>query len=556
MSTWAHFARASGAALKAGAKNSRIWIMKNQIITGAVVAGVTGGGGAIGGTYFVVSDNRAGRHEAKEEARRIHAHIHESHAILNNKIDRAYAMLDNQIEATQGLMISTAIATVKGFNGDKNHLKYFMTELDKWIEECKKTGHCVSIQFASSRPIDYLHVGSRSPHEGAMASSCGDPGPCPEISVTVNLIYVDPRAMGWQIPLLQPLRSAGVPIEGLTIGAGVPSIEVSNEYVETIGLKHISFKPGSIDANFIQQTRGMGSGHHSFEDFHQPILQMYGRFRRCGNIALVAGSGFGGAEDTYPYLTGFGSRMMTAKEAYTSLTAKKAICEAEGLDDKDWEKTCKGPAGGVITVRSEMGEPIHKLATRGVRLWAELDRTIFSLDKAKRLVELRKQHLEDITYAEVIHPSLKRLTGEFIRRIEERFTSVEGQASLLQNYADLDDPFATTEKILAHYPEANTQLINAQDMQHFLLLCQRRGQKPAVVDQDVGRTCILQGPMAAKYSTAVNKPIKDILDGIHNGHIAALTTDVYDGDESAILVVEYFGGKPITSLDDIENIPL
>ena len=42
----------------------------------------------------------------------------------------------------------------------------------------------------------------------------------------------------------------------------------------------------------------------------------------------------------------------------------------------------------------------------------------------------------------------------------------------------MDDPFATIEKILAHYPEANTQLINAQDMQHFLLLCQRRGQKP------------------------------------------------------------------------------
>ncbi|PUU73985.1 hypothetical protein B9Z19DRAFT_1160944 [Tuber borchii] len=167
----------------------------------------------------------------------------------------------------------------------------------------------------------------------------------PGAGITVNLIYVNPRAMGWQIPLLQPLRSAGVPIEGLTIGAGVPSIQVANEYIETIGLKHISFKPGSIDA--IQQVINIAKanptfpvilhGHHSFEDFHQTILQMYGRIRRCGNIALVAGSGFGGAEDTYLYLTGawsekfkyppmpfdgvlFGSRMMTAKEAYTSLT--------------------------------------------------------------------------------------------------------------------------------------------------------------------------------------------------------------------------------------------
>ena len=173
----------------------------------------------------------------------------------------------------------------------------------------------------------------------------------PGAGITVNLIYVNPRAMGWQIPLLQQLRSAGVPIEGLTIGAGVPSIEVANEYIETIGLKHISFKPGSIDAIqqviniakanptfpvILQWTGGRGGGHHSFEDFHQPILQMYARIRRCGNIALVAGSGFGGAEDTYPYLTGawsekfkyppmpfdgvlFGSRMMTAKEAHTSL---------------------------------------------------------------------------------------------------------------------------------------------------------------------------------------------------------------------------------------------
>ena len=63
---------------------------------------------------------------------------------------------------------------------------------------------------------------------------------------------------------------------------------------------------------------------------------MYGRIRRCGNIALTADSKFSKAEDTYPDLTGvwcekfkyppmpfdgvlFGSRIMTAKEAHTSL---------------------------------------------------------------------------------------------------------------------------------------------------------------------------------------------------------------------------------------------
>ncbi len=184
----------------------------------------------------------------------------------------------------------------------------------------------------------------------------------PGRGITVNLIYVNPRAMAWQIPLIGRLRAEGVPIEGLTIGAGVPSIDVAQEYIETLGLKHISFKPGSVEAIqaviniakanptfpvILQWTGGRGGGHHSYEDFHQPILQMYGRIRRTENIILVAGSGFGGAEDTYPYVTGawskkygyppmpfdgclFGSRMMVAKEAHTSRNAKKAIVDAEG----------------------------------------------------------------------------------------------------------------------------------------------------------------------------------------------------------------------------------
>jgi fatty acid synthase subunit beta len=468
----------------------------------------------------------------------------------------------------------------------------------------------------------------------------------PGRGISVNLIYVNPHAMAWQIPLLGRLRAQGVPIEGLTIGAGVPSIEVAQEYIETLGLKHISFKPGSSEAIqaviniakanptfpvILQWTGGRGGGHHSFEDFHAPILAMYGRIRRQENLILVAGSGFGGADDTYPYLTGawstqygsppmpydgclFGSRMMVAKEAHTSKDAKQAIVDAPGLDDADWEKTYKGKAGGVITVRSEMGEPIHKLATRGVLFWAEMDQKIFSLPKEKRVPELKKSRsyiikklnadfqkvwfgqnkqgtavdLEDMTYGEVVRrmvellyvkdearwidPSFTKLTVDFIHRVEERFTTTPGQPSYIQSYADLDEPYSAVERILSHYPEAETQLINAQDVQHFLLLCQRRGQKPvtfvpaldenfefffkkdslwqsedlgAVIDKDVGRTCILQGPMAAKHSTKVDEPIKDILDGIHNGHIEGLTRDLYGGDASKIPTVEYFGGKLI-----------
>ncbi|KAK6413368.1 beta subunit of fatty acid synthetase, partial [Oleoguttula sp. CCFEE 5521] len=310
---------------------------------------------------------------------------------------------------------------------------------------------------------------------------------------------------------------------------------------------------------------------------------------------------------------------MVSKECWTSPAAKAAIVAAPGVDDTDWEKTYKGEAGGVITVRSEMGEPIHKLATRGILFWDEMDKEVFKLDKAKRIPVLKKKRdyiikklnddfqkpwfgrnkagecvdLEDMTYGEVarrmvdlmyikhqkrwIDPTLAKLTGDFLRRIEERFATASNN-SLIQNYSELDEPFTIVQKVLLTYPEADVQLINAQDCQHFLLLCQRRGQKPvpfvpclddtfefffkkdslwqsedleAVVDQDVGRVAILTGPVAVKYSTKVDEPIKEILDGVHHGHIEMLTKDLYGGDASKIPVVEYFGGKLIEASDDV-----
>jgi len=76
----------------------------------------------------------------------------------------------------------------------------------------------------------------------------------------------------------------------------------------------------------------------------------------------------------------------------------------------------------------------------------------------------------------LIDPSSQQLAKDLIGCNRQRFTPIEGQASLLGGYTVLDDPSATRERILAHFPDTNTQLINAQDMQHFLRLFQRRGQ--------------------------------------------------------------------------------
>jgi fatty acid synthase subunit alpha, fungi type len=34
-----------------------------------------------------------------------------------------------------------------------------------------------------------------------------------------------------------------------------------------------------------------------------------------------------------------------------------------------------------LTVRSELGEPIHKVTTRALKLWKEFDDTVFKLPK-------------------------------------------------------------------------------------------------------------------------------------------------------------------------------
>ncbi|CCH45960.1 fatty acid synthase [Wickerhamomyces ciferrii] len=476
----------------------------------------------------------------------------------------------------------------------------------------------------------------------------------PGTGIGINLIYVNPRMLQWGIPLIKSLREKGFPIQSLTIGAGVPSLEVATEYIEELGLTHLGLKPGSVDSIsqaiaiakahptfpiVLQWTGGRGGGHHSFEDFHQPILQMYSRIRRSPNISLIAGSGFGSAEDTYPYLTGewstkfnyppmpfdgvlTGSRVMVAKEAKTSPAAKQAIADAPGVPDSKWEQTYKKPTGGIITVRSEMGEPIHKLATRGVLLWQEMDNTIFNLPKNKLQDALDKKKdyiisklnadyqkpwfptidgkvydLHDLTYEQIakrlvellyvrgskrwIDVSLRNFVGSFLRRVEERFATKQ-TTSVLSSFNELNQPDAAVESVFTAYPDAKTQLINQQDVDYFLLLCQNPAQKPvpfvpvldqrfevffkkdslwqsedleAVVGQDVQRTCILHGPVAAQFTNKVDEPVGEILDNIHEGHIAKLLKDQYKGDASKIPVVQYFGGEePVdVKFDKVES---
>ena len=237
----------------------------------------------------------------------------------------------------------------------------------------------------------------------------------------LNLLYLNSKQWNFQFPLACEMRLKGYPIEAITIGAGVPSLDVAGDLIEKMaacGMRYLAFKPGSKDAIvsvigiatanphfpiMVQWTGGRGGGHHSFEDAHEPMLSTYGALRRLPNVILVAGSGFGNGADSFPYLSGewslsrgfprmpfdailFASRMMVAREAATSPAIKDLICATPGVplrDEKSWEKSYKDHAGGVITVKSELGEPIHKIATRGMKLWREFDQRFFALPRGK-----------------------------------------------------------------------------------------------------------------------------------------------------------------------------
>jgi fatty acid synthase subunit beta len=213
---------------------------------------------------------------------------------------------------------------------------------------------------------------------------------------------------------------------------------------------------------------------------------------------------------------------MVAKEAHTSSSVKDLIVAATGVEDGAWEGTYSKPTGGILTVRSELGEPIHKVATRAVKLWKEFDDTVFKLPKEKRELWLaeRKEEvigklnkdfakpwfgwkkdgsvaidLSDMTYEETVlrmvrlmfvshekrwvDNSLRNLTGDWLRRVEERFAGVNGEGvkSLLQNFSSLNDPLPFV-KFFEAYPLAAEQLLAAEDTAYFLAISQLPGQKP------------------------------------------------------------------------------
>jgi len=383
--------------------------------------------------------------------------------------------------------------------------------------------------------------------------------------ITVNLLFLNPKLWAMQFPLILSLRKEGYPIDGVTIAAGVPSANKADEILEalrSVGIKRVGFKPGSVDAIkavleiasrnpasdiVIQWTGGRSGGHHSFEDQHEPVLRTYGAIRKVDNVVLVVGGGIGDHSAALPYITGqwsvdygypampfdgvlVASRVMVCKEAPTAPEVKQLIADTPGTDDTMWEQSFDVKsdvgAGGIITINSELGEPIHKISNRGTRFWRHMDENYFSLPKDKLVAALARDHkeivdrinadfqkpyfaqrkdgtpcyfLQDLTYADVasrmaelmypivpgapkrnwIDPSYRTRFGKWVVRVIERF-SAQLEDKYIQSLRDLLFPVAEPDQVLhalsKAIPLADITTLSPEDENFFVALSRGVGK--------------------------------------------------------------------------------
>uniref|UniRef100_K3WEQ6 Fatty acid synthase subunit alpha n=1 Tax=Globisporangium ultimum (strain ATCC 200006 / CBS 805.95 / DAOM BR144) TaxID=431595 RepID=K3WEQ6_GLOUD len=500
----------------------------------------------------------------------------------------------------------------------------------------------------------------------------------PGHGIAINMLYLNAKQWGFQFPMVLRLRKSGVPIESITIGAGIPTKDRALEIMadlQAAGIKVIGFKPGSAEGIYsvidiasanpsmnvmLQWTGGRAGGHHSFEDVHHPLVATYAAIRRVENILLVVGSGFGNWEDSHQYMTGewslsrglltkmpvdgilLGSRVMVAKEAATAQEVKQLLVDTPGIESElEWEQSYTGVVGGIVTVTSELGEPIHKVANRCSLLWKEFDDKYFSkpreelalavrLDKDDIIARLnadfqkpyfgvkkdeesgdvRSADLEEMTYGEVltrlidlmyidiegrpqrwIHESFRDRVAKFMTRTEQRFRRKRNSKSFDQSELKTN-PRNALRTFIEAYPLSISTLLSVSDCDYFLDLC-RTGGKPvnfipiidselrtwfkkdslwysedldAVPERDAQRVCILQGPVAVRYSTVVNEPVASILGGIADGFIkvasesgARSATSIASvqkpAEVSGFPVVENDGSFNVTVPADVSALP-
>ncbi|KAJ2725143.1 fatty acid synthase alpha subunit Lsd1 [Coemansia sp. Benny D115] len=306
----------------------------------------------------------------------------------------------------------------------------------------------------------------------------------PGQGITLSCSFADQHQWGIQLSALLQLRAEGLPITGISISDDVPPVESAAPIIESLssaGIRHISFKPDSIDKilwvvaiarrfpNYpigLQWIATRAGGHHSAANFHTPVIDTYASIRMCANIVLVAGFGFGSASEALPYITGnwsvplgrlpmsfdgvvLDSCIMVAKEVNTARNIKELSLSAPALPNIYWGNGTAGMLKGVyLPIANEYGAIECFVNNRAADFLWFVHSTILTkpLDKQPELLLNHKEQiiarlnsdymrpwfgrksdrrvvdLGDMTYAEVIDRLVELLyLGQQRRWIDKSF---------------------------------------------------------------------------------------------------------------------------------------
>ncbi|OWZ15871.1 Fatty acid synthase subunit alpha [Phytophthora megakarya] len=419
----------------------------------------------------------------------------------------------------------------------------------------------------------------------------------PGLGISINLLYLNAKQWGFQFPMVIRMRRDGVPIESITIGAGIPTKDRALEILEqlkNVGINMICFKPGSVDAIYsvleiakakpkmnvmLQWTGSRAGGHHSFEDFHQPMEETYAAIRPRGYLFKMPVDGIL-----------LGSRMMVTKEAATAPEVKQLLVNTPARDQLELALRLN-KKDIIARLNSDFQKPFFgckRNAETGDIVTADLEEMSYG-DVLSRMI--------DIMFVEIpgkpqrwVHDSYCSRLNKFLARTEQRFHREDSGDKFDQTELKAN-PRGVLDAFIVKYPHTSSTLMSVLDCDFFLDLCRTCG-KPvnfvpvidtdfktwfkkdslwysedldAVPNRDAQRVFILQGPVAARYCTMVNEPVVNILKDIAKGFAHAVNerdvnTDISDETNQivnvpGVEVKEMEDGVEMSICTDEETLP-
>jgi len=230
----------------------------------------------------------------------------------------------------------------------------------------------------------------------------------PGRAVQFNSLFLDPYLWKLQLGgkrLVQRARSAGAPIDGVIVTAGIPELDEAVALIEElseVGIGHVAFKPGTVAqirsviriANevpdfpvIVHIEGGKAGGHHSWEDLDDLLVTTYAELRARPNLVICVGGGIGTPERAADYLTGrwsteagypampvdgilVGTAAMATLEATTAPDVKQLLVDTPGTPDWVGAGTA---TGGMASGRSQLGADIHEIDNAASRTGRLLD---------------------------------------------------------------------------------------------------------------------------------------------------------------------------------------